>query len=108
MRKIFQEFVSAHDFYLYAKPEGLDIEIPIDRITDAIVSKPVDGDIKVKEQIYYSSYTVQYSKAEPTNKNWKRDKFSSKSGRKKVFNKLQTQWYAFRIYKGRFPFFGCS
>jgi hypothetical protein len=59
-------FMSAHDFYLYAKPEGLDIEIPIDRITDAIVSKPVDGDIKVKEQIYYSSYTVQYSKGEPT------------------------------------------
>lgn len=59
-------FVSAHDFYLYAKPEGLDIEIPIDRITDAIVSKPVDGDIKVKEQIYYNSYIVQYSKGEPT------------------------------------------
>lgn len=59
-------FISAHDFYLYAKPEGLDIEIPIDRITDAIVSKPVDGDIKVKEQIYYNSYAVQYFKGEPT------------------------------------------
>ena len=59
-------FMSAHDFYLYAKPEGLDIEIPIDRITDAIVSKPVDGDIKVKEQIYYNSYAVQYFKGEPT------------------------------------------
>ena len=59
-------FISSHDFYLYAKPEGLDIEIPIDKITDAIVSKHVDGDIKVKEQTYFNSYTIQYSRGEPT------------------------------------------
>ncbi|WP_300249495.1 hypothetical protein [uncultured Subdoligranulum sp.] len=59
-------FVSSHDFYLYAKPEGLDIEIPIDRITDAIVSKTVDGEIKVKERTYFNSYVVQYFKGEPT------------------------------------------
>lgn len=59
-------FISKHDFYLYAKPEGLDIEIPIDRITDAIVSKLVVGDVKVKDKTYFNLYTVQYVKGEPT------------------------------------------
>lgn len=60
------QFISAHDFYLYAKPEGLDIEIPIDRIADAMVMKSVDAKIAIKDRIYFNSYGVQYAKGKPT------------------------------------------
>lgn len=59
-------FISTHSFYLYAKPEGIDIEIPIDKITDAIVSNSVNGEIKVKNKTYFNSYTIQYVKGTPT------------------------------------------
>lgn len=59
-------FISAHDFYLYAKPQGLDVEIPIDRVSNAVVIKTVHGKIKIKEKTYFDSYSVQYSQGKPT------------------------------------------
>lgn len=59
-------FISTHTFYLYAKPEGLDIEIPIDKITDLTVAMSIDSKIKIKETTYFNSYTIQYVKGQPT------------------------------------------
>mgnify|MGYP000044771056 CR=1 FL=1 len=54
------KFLSTHDFYLYAKTKGLDVDVPIDKITKAIVSKPVDGEVRVKERCFFPTYHVVY------------------------------------------------
>lgn len=59
-------FISTHDFYLYAKPKGLDIDIPIDKVSNAVVSKPVFGKVLVKDTEYYPSYSVLYEKGAST------------------------------------------
>lgn len=59
-------FISTHDFYLYAKPQGLDIEIPVDKVSNAIITKTVHRKIKIKERTYFDSYSVQYSQGKPT------------------------------------------
>lgn len=51
-------FISSHDFYLYAKPKGLNIEIPVDKVKDAIISRPINGKVCVKDVEYYSSYCI--------------------------------------------------
>ena len=57
-------FISTHDFYLYAKPKGLDIDIPVEKVRNAIVSKPVFGKVLVKDTEYYPSYSVLYEKGD--------------------------------------------
>ena len=57
-------FITTHEFYLYAKPKGLDIEIPVEKVSNAIVSKRVYGKVLVKDTEYYSSYTVLYKNGE--------------------------------------------
>ncbi len=59
-------FITTHDFYLYVKPKGLDIEIPVEKVSNAIVSKRVYGKVLVKDTEYYSSYTVLYENGEPS------------------------------------------
>ena len=59
-------FISLHDFYLYAKPKGLDIDIPVDKVSDAVVSRPVYGKVSVREREYYSSYDIFYEKGKPS------------------------------------------
>lgn len=61
-----ESFLSAHDFYLYAKPKGLDVEIPVQKVSKAIVSKAVPGKVTVKGKEFYSSYTVVYENGEPS------------------------------------------
>lgn len=53
-------FISSHDFYLYAKPQGLDVEIPIHKVTNAIVYETINGSVAVKEKIIYPSYIKKY------------------------------------------------
>ena len=55
-------FISTHEFYLYAKPKGLDIDIPVDKISNAIVSRTVFGSVLVKNIEYFPSYCVLYEK----------------------------------------------
>lgn len=59
------KFLSTHDFYLYAKVKGLDIDVPIDKITKAIVSMRVKGEVRVKERCFFSSYQVMYENGKP-------------------------------------------
>lgn len=58
-------FISTHDFYLYAKPKGLDVDIPVEKVRNAIVSKPVHGKVLVRDTEYFPSYSVLYEKGEP-------------------------------------------
>ena len=59
-------FISTHDFYLYAKPKGLNIDIPVEKVSNAIVSKTVLGKVFVKDTEYYPSYNVLYEKGDST------------------------------------------
>lgn len=51
-------YISSHDFYLYAKPKGVDVEIPVDKVKNAIVSRTISGKVCVKNVEYYSEYRV--------------------------------------------------
>ncbi|MCR5448371.1 MAG: hypothetical protein K6F23_03150 [Solobacterium sp.] len=57
-------FISTHDFYIYARPKGLDIDIPVEKVSNAIVSNTFSGKVLVKETEYYSSYNVIYEKGD--------------------------------------------
>lgn len=59
------KFLSTHDFYLYAKVKGLDVDVPIDKVTKAIISKPVDGEVRVKERCFFPAYQVVYENGKP-------------------------------------------
>lgn len=59
------KYLSTHDFYLYAKIKGLDVEIPIDKVTNAIISRFVDGEVRVKEQCFFQKYQVVYENGKP-------------------------------------------
>ena len=59
------KFLSTHDFYLYAKIKGLDVDVPIDKVTNAIVSKPVDGEVRVRDRCFFPAYRVVYENGNP-------------------------------------------
>lgn len=61
-----ERYITTHDFYLYAKPKGLDIDIPVEKVSNPIISKKINGSIKVNGVEYYSSYTVIYEKGKAT------------------------------------------
>lgn len=60
------KYLSTHDFYLYAKPKGIDIEIPLDKVSHAKVVTPVLGKVFIKEKEYYPAYQVSYEEGVPT------------------------------------------
>lgn len=53
-------YLSTHEFYLYAKIKELDTDIPIDKIKGLIVSKSVNAEVRVKGQCFFSSYQELY------------------------------------------------
>lgn len=59
------KFLSTHDFYLYAKVKGLDVDVPIDKVTNAIVSRPVNGEVRVRDRCFFSAYRVVYENGNP-------------------------------------------
>lgn len=54
------KFLSTHDFYLYAKVKGLDVDVPIDKVTNAVISKPVDGEVRIRDRCFFPAYRVVY------------------------------------------------
>lgn len=59
------KFLSTHDLYPYAKIKGVDADIPLDKITNAIILKPIDGEVRVKERCFFPSYQVAYEQGKP-------------------------------------------
>ena len=59
------KFLSTQDFYLYAKVKGLDVDVPVDKVTKAIVSKPVNGEVRIKERCFFPAYQVVYNDGKP-------------------------------------------
>lgn len=60
------KFVTTHSFYLYAKPKGLDIDIPVDKISHVCMNKPIDGKVCVKDIEHYSEYYIFYDNGKST------------------------------------------
>lgn len=58
-------YLSSHDFYLYAKPQGVNIEIPIEKVSNATLLRMIPGKVQVKEIDYYSSYVVVHENGQP-------------------------------------------
>ena len=59
-------FISTHEFYIYAKPKGIDVEIPIDKVVNPKAATKIDGTIKVEDREHYSSYVLEYNNGSPT------------------------------------------
>lgn len=59
------KFLSTHDIYLYAKVKGIDVDVPIDKVTNAIMSKSVDGEVRIKDRCFFSAYQVVYENGNP-------------------------------------------
>ena len=51
-------YLSNSTVYIYAKPKGLNIDIPIQRITESIVSMTLENPVYVNGIEYYPSYIV--------------------------------------------------
>ena len=64
-RSDLEKHISTHDFYLYAHIKGLDVDIPVDKITNAVVSRKVNGAVAIKNTEYYPSYNVIFDKGIP-------------------------------------------
>lgn len=58
-------YLSSHAFYLYAKPQGVNIEIPIEKVSNATLLRMIPGKVQVKETVYYSSYVVVHENGQP-------------------------------------------
>lgn len=50
-------FIANSPIYLYAKPKGLDIDIPIEHFSHGIVSMTIQKPVMVNGEQYYPSYT---------------------------------------------------
>lgn len=59
-------YLSTHDFYLYAKLKGLDVEIPIDKVSNATLLRTIPGKILIKDTEYYPSYLVVHENGTPS------------------------------------------
>ena len=59
-------FISSHPSYVYAKAEGLDIDIPVDKANNLIVTRVIDGKVAVKGREYYPNYRIEYRNGVPT------------------------------------------
>lgn len=52
------EYVSSHEIYLYAKPEGLDIEIPVEKVRNMMMTQPIFKPVCIAGKKYYDTYSV--------------------------------------------------
>ena len=57
-------FLTTHDTYLYAKPRGFDVDIPVEKLSNVVVSKKICGAVSVKGTVYFPFYQVQYDKGQ--------------------------------------------
>lgn len=55
-------YIASHDIYLYAKIKGTDIEIPVEKVTEASITKQIDAPVKVKDKVFYKVYQIVYKK----------------------------------------------
>lgn len=60
------KYVSSHDLYLYAKPEGLDVEIPVEKITNVILHRRVPQPIYAAGRKHYDYYLIQSKEGKNT------------------------------------------
>ena len=55
-------YIASHDIYLYAKIKGTDIEIPVEKVSEASITKQIDAPVKVKDKVFYKVYQIVYKK----------------------------------------------
>lgn len=53
------KYVSSHEIYLYMKPEGLDVEIPVDKVKNMTMFRSVFQPVCVAGHKHYDSYSIQ-------------------------------------------------
>lgn len=52
------KYITTHDFYLYAIPKNMEIGFPIEKVSNAIISKTVKGKVSIAGRTYYSEYKI--------------------------------------------------
>ena len=59
-------FISSHQTYVYAKAEGIDIDIPVEKTSNLIVTRAINEKVIVKGKVYYPNYIIEYKNGIPT------------------------------------------
>lgn len=57
-----ESYIVSHDIYLYAKIKGTDIEIPVEKVSEASITRQIDAPVKVKDKVFYKVYQIVYKK----------------------------------------------
>lgn len=63
-KKAPEKYVTTHELYLYAKPKGLDIEIPVQKMRATVMTREICAPVSVDGKTYYSEYSVEYREGE--------------------------------------------
>lgn len=57
-----ESYIVSHDIYLYAKIKGSDIDIPVEKVSEASITKQIDAPVSVKDKVFYNVYQIVYKK----------------------------------------------
>lgn len=57
-----ESYIVSHDIYLYAKIKGSDIDIPVEKVSEASITKQIDAPVNVKDKVFYNVYQIVYKK----------------------------------------------
>lgn len=60
------KYLTTHEVFLYAKPQGFNIQLPIDKISIPGIDGIVKGPVTVNDEVFYSNYRITYWKGEVT------------------------------------------
>lgn len=57
-----ESYILTHDTYLYAKIKGSDIDIPVEKMSEATIARQIEAPIEVNDKIFYNTYQLVYKR----------------------------------------------
>lgn len=61
-RNTIESYILTHDIYLYAKIKGSDIDIPVEKVSEATIARQIEASVEVKGKVFYNTYQQVYKK----------------------------------------------
>lgn len=61
-RNTIESYILTHDTYLYAKIKGSDIDIPVEKVSEATIARQIEASVEVKGMVFYNTCQLVYKK----------------------------------------------
>lgn len=61
-RNTIESYILTHDTYLYAKIKGSDIDIPVEKVSEATIARQIEAFVEVKGMVFYNTCQLVYKK----------------------------------------------